>query len=97
MVADVHAYVPGYRLKQAVQFDEVTPSWPVRIDAGGTWTRGTKVTIFLEVEGAGHYLPKYAGNLDIMTAAALRVGERVAENLVRSLAREPGVHGGAIA
>jgi acetaldehyde dehydrogenase len=64
MAADVRAYVPGYRLKQAVQFEEVT--------------QGLKVTVFLEIEGAGHYLPKYAGNLDIMTSAALRTGERLA-------------------
>ena len=83
MADDVRAYVPGYRLKQAVQFDDVTASRPVRLDAGSTWTRGTKVTIFLEVEGAGHYLPKYAGNLDIMTAAALRTGERLAERIAQ--------------
>jgi acetaldehyde dehydrogenase len=64
MAAAVRAYVPGYRLKQAVQFDE-TP-------------RGLKVSVFLEIEGAGHYLPKYAGNLDIMTSAALQTGERLA-------------------
>ena len=40
---------------------------------------GLKVTVFLEVEGAAHYLPAYAGNLDIMTSAALRVGERLAD------------------
>ena len=81
MVADVHAYVPGYRLKQAVQFDEVSAARPVRIvDARGAavFTRGLKVSVFLEVEGAGHYLPGYAGNLDIMTSAALRTGERLA-------------------
>src|SRR5688572_7803998 len=77
MVADVHAYVPGYQLKQPVQFDEITASRPVRID-GSMVTRGMKVSVFLEIEGAGHYLPKYAGNLDIMTSAALRTGERLA-------------------
>jgi acetaldehyde dehydrogenase len=69
MVADVVAYVPGYRLKQEVQFDD-TP-------------RGTKVSVFLEIEGAGHYLPAYAGNLDIMTSAALRTGERLAASQAR--------------
>ncbi len=80
MVSDVHAYVPGYRLKQAVQFEELSASRPARIvDQRGVSmvTRGMKVTVFLEIEGAGHYLPKYAGNLDIMTSAALRTGERL--------------------
>jgi acetaldehyde dehydrogenase len=79
MVADVRAYVPGYRLKQAVQFDELTSSRPLTIHGAGVFTRGAKVSVFLEIEGAGHYLPKYAGNLDIMTSAALRAGERLAE------------------
>ena len=78
MAADVRAYVPGYQLKQAVQFEDVTPSHPARVD-GTVFTRGTKVSVFLEIEGAGHYLPKYAGNLDIMTSAALRTGERLAQ------------------
>ena len=78
MAADVHAYVPGFRLKQAVQFEEITSGRPARIDGVGTFTRGSKVTVFLEVEGAAHYLPSYAGNLDIMTSAALRTGERLA-------------------
>ena len=78
MAADVRAYVPGFRLKQEVQFDEVTRARPIRIDGIGEFTRGIKVSVFLEVEGAGHYLPKYAGNLDIMTSAALRTGERLA-------------------
>jgi acetaldehyde dehydrogenase len=77
MVDEVAAYVPGYRLKQQVQITEVSPDQPL-----GTLTpdRAThQVTVFLEVEGAAHYLPPYAGNLDIMTSAALRVGERTAE------------------
>jgi acetaldehyde dehydrogenase len=81
MVADVRTYVPGYRLKQAVQFEDVSPTRPVRlVDSQGVtvFTRGLKVSVFLEIEGAGHYLPKYAGNLDIMTSAALRTGERLA-------------------
>ena len=81
MVADVHAYVPGYRLKQAVQFEELSSSRPARVvdqRAVTVFTRGLKVSVFLEVEGAGHYLPEYAGNLDIMTSAALRTGERLA-------------------
>jgi acetaldehyde dehydrogenase len=78
MVEEVRAYVPGYSLKQAVQFEELSASRPVRLNGSGIVTRGLKVSIFLEIEGAGHYLPKYAGNLDIMTSAALRTAERLA-------------------
>ncbi|NUP02397.1 MAG: acetaldehyde dehydrogenase (acetylating) [Nonomuraea sp.] len=74
MVAQVGAYVPGYRLKQEVQFREVPAGDPLA-DLGGP---GLLVSVFLEVEGAAHYLPAYAGNLDIMTSAALRVAERMA-------------------
>ncbi|MER7502699.1 acetaldehyde dehydrogenase (acetylating) [Nonomuraea pusilla] len=74
MVADVAAYVPGYRLKQEVQFRPVAAGDPLA-DLGG---EGLLVSVFLEVEGAAHYLPAYAGNLDIMTSAALRVAERMA-------------------
>ena len=77
MAADVRAYVPGYQLKQAVQFEQISAAHPARVD-GAAFTRGLKVSVFLEIEGAGHYLPKYAGNLDIMTSAALRTGERLA-------------------
>jgi acetaldehyde dehydrogenase len=73
MVSDVQEYVPGYRLKQEPVFDEVELARP-----GEPKRKGLKVTVFLEVEGAAHYLPKYAGNLDIMTSAALRVGEELA-------------------
>jgi acetaldehyde dehydrogenase len=75
MVADVRQYVPGYRLKQEVQFDKVGP---VKLPGRGEF-EGIKTSVFLEVEGAGHYLPKYAGNLDIMTSAALATGERLIE------------------
>jgi acetaldehyde dehydrogenase len=81
MVAEVQTYVPGYRLKQAVQFEHIGSNNPLRIpemaDTGQTEFTGLKVTIFLEVEGAAHYLPAYAGNLDIMTSAALRTAEKI--------------------
>jgi acetaldehyde dehydrogenase len=78
MVAEVQAYVPGYRLKQTVQFEHIGSNRPLRIpEMDGEFT-GLKVTIFLEVEGAAHYLPAYAGNLDIMTSAALRTAEKIA-------------------
>ena len=77
MAGAVRQYVPGYRLKQKVQFERVPPTQPVRI-AGAEPRHGLKVSVFLEVEGAAHYLPKYAGNLDIMTSAALATGERIA-------------------
>ncbi|WP_324789041.1 acetaldehyde dehydrogenase (acetylating) [Streptomyces sp. H51] len=82
MVGRVQAYVPGYRLKQKVQFDRVTADDPLRalLPAGarGAGAEALKVSVFLEVEGAAHYLPAYAGNLDIMTSAALRTAERMA-------------------
>ncbi len=78
MVERVQAYVPGYRLKQAVQFDRIAEDSPLNVPGVGK-VSGLKVSIFLEVEGAAHYLPAYAGNLDIMTSAALATGERVAE------------------
>uniref|UniRef100_UPI003567B864 acetaldehyde dehydrogenase (acetylating) n=1 Tax=Actibacterium sp. TaxID=1872125 RepID=UPI003567B864 len=78
MEAEVQAYVPGYRLKQEVQFERIGNNAPLHIpEMGGDFT-GLKVSIFLEVEGAAHYLPAYAGNLDIMTSAALRTAERLA-------------------
>lgn len=78
VVKEVQTYVPGYRLLNEPQFDE--PS----INSGGQ----ALVTTFVEVEGAGDYLPPYAGNLDIMTAAATKVGEEIAkETLVVGGAR----------
>jgi acetaldehyde dehydrogenase len=74
MVEQVAAYVPGYRLKQEVQFRPVRAGDPLA-DLGQP---GVLVSVFLEVESAAHYLPAYAGNLDIMTSAALRVAERMA-------------------
>lgn len=74
MVEKVKQYVPGYSLHQDVQFDEIPESKPVFIEGIGE-TYGLKTTVYLKVEGAGHYLPSYAGNLDIMTSAALATGE----------------------
>ena len=78
MVAQVQSYVPGYRLKQKVQFERYGNNDPLNIPGQGEFT-GVKTSIFLEVEGAAHYLPAYAGNLDIMTSAALKTAERLAE------------------
>lgn len=72
VVAQVQGYVPGYRLRQRPQFDPASPGRPAR------------VAIFLEVEGAGDYLPPYSGNLDIMTAAAAKVGEELARHTTRT-------------
>ena len=80
MVADVQQYVPGFRLKQKVQFERFGSNNKVRIPGLGEF-EGLKTTVFLEVEGAAHYLPAYAGNLDIMTSAALKTAERIAISL----------------
>ncbi|MBB2990623.1 acetaldehyde dehydrogenase (acetylating), partial [Mycolicibacterium iranicum] len=72
VVAEVQTYVPGYRLLNEPQFDE--PS----VVNGGQHL----VTTFIEVEGAGDYLPPYAGNLDIMTAAAAKVGDEIAKEVL---------------
>ncbi|BBP85142.1 MULTISPECIES: acetaldehyde dehydrogenase (acetylating) [unclassified Pseudomonas] len=81
MVAAVQAYVPGYRLKQRVQFEVIPESAPLTIPGHGRFS-GLKTSVFLEVEGAAHYLPSYAGNLDIMTSAALATAERMAQSLL---------------
>jgi acetaldehyde dehydrogenase len=83
MVRDVHAYVPGYRLKQQVQFDQIPATAPLNIPGLGKFS-GLKTSVFLEVEGAAHYLPAYAGNLDIMTSAALATAERMAETMLKA-------------
>ncbi|HTH92846.1 acetaldehyde dehydrogenase (acetylating) [Mycobacterium sp.] len=79
MADRVSGYVPGYRLKQDVQFTAIEPDEPIHtLVPDGTGPVNTRVAIFLEVEGAAHYLPAYAGNLDIMTSAAIRVAEAIA-------------------
>ena len=83
MVADVQAYVPGYRLKQRVQFDVIPPEQPLNVPGLGL-RHGLKTSVFLEVEGAAHYLPAYAGNLDIMTSAALASAELMAQRRIAS-------------
>ncbi len=75
MVESVQSYVPGYRLRTDPQFDEVPDG------RGATLGR---VAVFVEVEGAGDFLPPYAGNLDIMTAAAARVGDELARHIATS-------------
>ena len=76
VVAEVQTYVPGYRLLNEPQFD------PPSMNSGGQ----AMVTTFVEVEGAGDYLPPYAGNLDIMTAAATKVGEEIAKESLSATA-----------
>ena len=67
MAAEVQKYVPGYSLKSEPQYDH----------ARDTWDGMARVAIFLEVIGAGDYLPDYAGNLDIITAAAAHIGDKL--------------------
>ena len=88
MVAKVSSYVPGYRLKQRVQFRQIGPDSSERtltpdLPPGNRLV----VSVFLEVEGAAHYLPAYAGNLDIMTSAALQVAERMVADAPELVAR----------
>jgi acetaldehyde dehydrogenase len=78
MVKNVQSYVPGYRLKQKVQFERFGSNNPVVIPGVGSF-EGLKTSVFLEVEGAAHYLPAYAGNLDIMTSAGLKTAEKIAQ------------------
>ena len=75
-VEEVQSYVPGYRLKQEVQFERIGDNTPLKIPGFGEFV-GLKTSVFLEVEGAAHYLPNYAGNLDIMTSAAMGTAERL--------------------
>ncbi len=77
IVERVQEYVPGYRLKQQVQFERIRKGDP----SPAPGEEGLRTAVYLEVEGAAHYLPSYAGNLDIMTSAALATGERLARQL----------------
>jgi acetaldehyde dehydrogenase len=86
MVAAVNRYVPGYRLKQAVQFERLTEKDGVRLRGGDAPLTGLKVAVYLEVEGAAHYLPAYAGNLDIMTSAAMTTADRIVETQLQRAA-----------
>jgi acetaldehyde dehydrogenase len=85
MVERVRAYVPGYRLKQKVQFEHFGGNNPVTIPGVGSF-QGIKSSVFLEVEGAAHYLPSYAGNLDIMTSAGLATAEKIGIRKLRQAA-----------
>ena len=76
MVKEVQKYVPGYSLHQEVQFEDIPAEEPVFIEGLG-YRHGLKTMVLLQVRGAGHYLPEYAGNLDIMTSAALATGEKI--------------------
>ncbi|WP_114314070.1 acetaldehyde dehydrogenase (acetylating) [Thermus caldifontis] len=78
MEAEVQTYVPGYRLKADPVFERLPTPWGER----------TVISVLLEVEGAGDFLPKYAGNLDIMTASARRVGEVFAQYLLGTRVEE---------
>lgn len=75
MAREVARYVPGYRIKQQVQFLDEGPDLDILLPEDCRTDEYTRVQVFLEVEGAAMYLPAYAGNLDIMTSAAMRTGE----------------------
>lgn len=87
MVSEVQTYVPGYRLKQDIQFERFGDNNPLRIPGQGEFC-GIRTSIYLEVEGAGDYLPSYSGNLDIMTAAAKATGELLAARRLAGTAKE---------
>ncbi|QPK79124.1 acetaldehyde dehydrogenase (acetylating) [Corynebacterium lizhenjunii] len=70
-VETVQSYVPGYRLTSEPQFEEAREEW-------NGWGR---VTALIEVKGAADFLPEYAGNLDIITSAAVATADKMAELL----------------
>ncbi|HUM00109.1 MAG TPA: acetaldehyde dehydrogenase (acetylating), partial [Mycobacterium sp.] len=84
MVDRVTRYVPGYRLTKPVQFETFDADEPLHIPETGNFI-GTRVTVMLQVTGAAHYLPAYAGNLDVMTSAALATAEEIAAHSMRSV------------
>ncbi|MGA8251090.1 MAG: acetaldehyde dehydrogenase (acetylating) [Mycobacterium sp.] len=84
MVNEVQRYVPGYKLRQPVQFESFDAENPLHIPETGKFI-GTRVTAMLQVTGAADYLPAYAGNLDIMTSAALATAESIAAHSMKSI------------
>lgn len=83
MVAKVQQYVPGYRLKQQVQFDEMDAE-QLALTPAAQLQKGLRVTVLIEVEGAAHFLPSWAGNLDIMTSAALACADHLADRRLKA-------------
>ncbi|HEY3302167.1 MAG TPA: acetaldehyde dehydrogenase (acetylating) [Candidatus Binatia bacterium] len=81
MIRRIKEYVAGYRLLAKPLIEDVPNGKSKK-----------KVTLFVEVEGAGDYLPKYAGNLDIMTSAAVKVGEEIARHLIAGTWKKPSPH-----
>lgn len=70
-VKKVQDYVPGYSLRVDPQFDPARPDW----------NNQGRVGVWIQVKGAADYLPEYAGNLDIITAAATRTADLLAERM----------------
>jgi acetaldehyde dehydrogenase len=85
-IAEVQQYVPGYTLRADPQYDEPRETW------GGN----ARVAVFVEVRGGGDYLPDYAGNLDIMTAAAARVGDVIAQRRAAAATPDATASGASI-